>query len=71
MSGNLKVLETPLSFKKKIEQAMLQEIKDRITKNKKKAERQIASLVPSWTLASPEVQSLAQDGIAGSLHAQC
>jgi len=70
MSGNIKVLETSLSFKKKIEQAMLQEIKDRITKNKKKAERQIASLVPSWALASPEVQSLAQDGIAGSLHAQ-
>lgn len=70
MSVNLKVLETSLSFKKKIEQAMLREIEDRINKNKKKAERQIASLVPSWVLASPEVQSIAQDGVPGSLHAQ-
>ena len=70
MSANLKILETSLSFKKKTEQAMLREIEDRINKNKKKAERQIASLVPSWVLASPEVQSIAQDGVPGSLHAQ-
>lgn len=70
MSGNIKVLETPLSFKKKIERAMLQEIESRINKNKQKAERQIAALVPSWALASPEVQSIAQDGVPSSLHAQ-
>lgn len=70
MTLKIKLLESTADFNRKVEKAAINELKNRIKRNTKRAERQIKNLVLAWALESEEVSSLTQEGVRGSLHAQ-
>lgn len=62
--------ESDDKFVKKTNKAIADELNRRIRKNKKRIENEIKSLIGGWIKSTPEMSSLTQEGVFGSLNAQ-
>jgi hypothetical protein len=68
--AELKILDTDIEIKKMIFKAMSLELNKKIKANYKKAATEIQAVIPTWIAEQPEVDSLRQQAVPGSLNAQ-
>lgn len=70
MSISIKLLESNKQIQRKIFDSIFQELDKNLKKNRDRAENKIKALIPSWIKEQPEVLSIFDDGVLGSLNAQ-
>lgn len=70
MSISVKLLESNAEISRKVKKALAKDLNIVLNKNKGKIERKIRALIPAWVQEQPEISSLLDEGVFGSLNAQ-
>jgi len=70
MSFSIKILESNSQINKQINKSLARDINRNLKKNQKRAENTIKSLIPLWIKEQPEISSILDQGVFGSLNAQ-
>lgn len=68
--SRIRITESASSLNKKLSKELAQQINSRLRKNKSRIENKLRGLIPAWIRSSPEIASLNDEGIQGSLNAQ-
>lgn len=70
MSIKIRLIDSDIQIKKKIFEALSEDINKNLKKNYTKAQDRIKSLIPLWIKEQPEIASILDEGVSESLNAQ-
>jgi hypothetical protein len=70
MSITIKLLDSDAKISADINKALAKEINKSLQKSQRKVISEIKALIPGWIRQQPEIASLREDGVRGSLNAQ-
>jgi hypothetical protein len=70
MSISIKLVDSKAQFARAVNKALSEELNNNLKKNKDRALKQVKSLIPAWIEEQPEIQSILDQGVFGSLNAQ-
>lgn len=70
MSFSIKILQSNAQINRQISKSLAKDLRRNLKKNEKKTQDRIKSLIPLWIKQQPEIASILDQGIFGSLNAQ-
>ena len=69
MTLTVKLVDSTAKISKAMNEALSVELNKNLKKNTKKAQDQVKSFIPQWIREQPEIESILDQGVFGSLNA--